>query len=66
MGQPPSWRAHTQLALRTQGYTGADIGALVREAGLAALEEDITIPHVSGACACCLLCKWRWCLLLAV
>mmetsp|Transcript_25804 Transcript_25804/g.66464 ORF Transcript_25804/g.66464 Transcript_25804/m.66464 type:complete len:815 (+) Transcript_25804:517-2961(+) len=36
-----------QLADRTDGYTGADLGALVREAGLAALDEDISAPHVS-------------------
>lgn len=32
----------TQLA----GYTGADIAALCREAGMAALEEDIDITHI--------------------
>jgi SpoVK/Ycf46/Vps4 family AAA+-type ATPase len=41
-------RIHTQLAHNTEGYTGADIGAVVREAGLAALDEDISASQVWG------------------
>lgn len=39
------------LAQRAEGYTGADLGAVVREAGLAALEEDIASPQVC-VCVC--------------
>lgn len=42
------------LASKTEGYTGADIAALCREAGLAALDEDLTasvvaMRHIVGA-----------------
>ncbi|MCE4604465.1 MAG: AAA family ATPase, partial [Aeropyrum sp.] len=36
-----------EIARKTEGYTGADIEALVREASLAALREDINNKHVS-------------------
>ncbi|GBF09502.1 cell division control protein 48, AAA family, partial [Aeropyrum pernix] len=36
-----------EIARRTEGYTGADIEALVREASLAALREDINAAEVS-------------------
>ncbi|GJP54935.1 hypothetical protein CLOM_g13943 [Closterium sp. NIES-68] len=35
-----------QLAARSEGYTGADITAICREAKLAALEEDLTAACV--------------------
>ncbi|ACO63344.1 predicted protein, partial [Micromonas commoda] len=34
------------LGAQLAGYTGADIAALCREAGMAALEEDIDITHI--------------------
>ena len=34
------------IGARLAGYTGADIAALCREAGMAALEEDIDITHI--------------------
>ncbi len=36
-----------RLAEVTEGYTGADLEALVREAGLRALREDLNIKHVA-------------------
>ncbi len=36
-----------ELAKRTEGYTGADLAALVREAAMHALREDINTRHVS-------------------
>jgi len=35
-----------EIAKRTEGYTGADLEVLVREAGLLALREDISIQRV--------------------
>ncbi|GLC74667.1 hypothetical protein PLESTF_001542800 [Pleodorina starrii] len=35
------------LAVRTAGYSGADLAAVVREAGLAALEEDLGAEQVA-------------------
>ncbi|MCC6039563.1 MAG: AAA family ATPase, partial [Thermofilum sp.] len=35
-----------EIAKRTEGYTGADLEVLVREAGLLALREDINIQKV--------------------
>ncbi|GLI62588.1 hypothetical protein VaNZ11_005262, partial [Volvox africanus] len=35
------------LAVRTAGYSGADLAAVVREAGLAALEEDLGTERVA-------------------
>ncbi|MEM3647507.1 MAG: AAA family ATPase, partial [Thermofilum sp.] len=35
-----------ELAKRTEGYTGADIELLVREAGLLALRESINVDRV--------------------
>ena len=34
------------MGAQLAGYTGADIAALCREAGMAALEEDIDITHI--------------------
>jgi len=36
-----------ELARRTEGYTGADLAALVREAAMHALRENITAKHVT-------------------
>ncbi len=35
-----------ELAKITEGYTGADIAALIREAGMAALRENISNPVI--------------------
>ncbi|RLE59241.1 MAG: AAA family ATPase, partial [Thermoprotei archaeon] len=35
-----------EIAKKTQGYTGADLEVLVREAGLAAIRENINIDKV--------------------
>lgn len=41
-----------RLAARTEGFTGADLGALAREAALAALEESMDAQQVGGAGGC--------------
>ena len=46
----PATPLSLQLAIQTEGYTGADLGAVVREAGLAALDEDIHAPQVIYSC----------------
>ena len=38
----------TSLAARTEGYTGADLAALAREAALAALEESLGAGEVAA------------------
>ncbi len=38
------------LAARSAGYSGADLAAVVREAGLAALEEDLGAEQVRSGC----------------
>jgi transitional endoplasmic reticulum ATPase len=58
-GRAEIFRVHTRdrpvedldygaLAARTEGYTGSDIEAVVREAGLFAIEEDIEDPAAGG------------------
>lgn len=43
------------LAARSAGYSGADLAAVVREAGLAALEEDLGAQQV-GVRVCQVMC----------
>lgn len=35
-----------EMVKETEGYSGADLGALCREAGIIALEEDIKIEYI--------------------
>jgi SpoVK/Ycf46/Vps4 family AAA+-type ATPase len=44
---PPIF-ALQDLAARSEGYTGADIAAVCREACLAALEESLSAQQVAG------------------